>query len=87
MEFQYDLPRAVRFIVYSTFIGTPLAHLWFGFLDEVGHVNMKAKIRSQNSRHNLSGAKFADGTEPDLLSSRPLHLADSPEYLFWVSAF
>lgn len=35
VEFKYDLPRAVRFIVYATFIGTPLAHLWFGVLDDV----------------------------------------------------
>ncbi|MEW5313639.1 MAG: hypothetical protein WDW38_005191 [Sanguina aurantia] len=34
VQFKYDLPRAVRFIVYATFIGTPLAHLWFGVLDD-----------------------------------------------------
>lgn len=33
--FEYDVARTARLVAYSALVGTPLAALWFGVLDEV----------------------------------------------------
>jgi len=33
--FKYDPARAARFLLFSVFLATPVAHQWFAFLDKV----------------------------------------------------